>query len=122
TDRTGTFRKTRGTASSGMLTERLTTQLWTMDEASEKWKPMVSAIYFYLSNATAVYNARFRPGEINHGLAGPILWWRQGRTKILFGSSPRNTTEAHVRQPKSGLVQDLMHTVSRRIASRRRSA
>ena len=76
---------TRGTASSGMPTERLTTQLWTMDEASEEWKPMFSAIYFYLSNANAVYNARFRPGEINHGPDGPILWWRHGRMKILVG-------------------------------------
>jgi len=88
---------------------------------SEKWKPMVSAIYFYVSNATAVYYARFRPGEINHGPDEPILWWRHGRTKILFGSSPRNATEAHIRQPKSGLAQDLMQTVIRRIADKRRS-
>src|SRR5262249_21752776 len=89
---------TRGTASSGMPTERLTTQLWTMDEASEEWKPMFSAIYFYVSNANAVYNARFRPGEINHGPDEPILWWRHGRMKILFGyiatQSDRNPYKA----------------------------
>src|SRR5262249_41621158 len=93
---------TRGTASSGMPTERLTTQLWTMDEASEEWKPMFSVIYFYVSNAHAVYNARFRPGEVNHGPDEPILWWRHGRMKILVGYIAKQCDPVHIRQPNSG--------------------
>jgi uncharacterized glyoxalase superfamily protein PhnB len=53
-----TFRMTRGTSSLCMPKERL----MTMDEASEEWKPMLSAIDFYVSNANAVYKRAFQAG------------------------------------------------------------
>jgi hypothetical protein len=40
---------------------------------------MLSAFYFYVSNAALFTSARFSLGDLNHGLAGPILWWQHGR-------------------------------------------